>query len=78
MNNKFRLNLQTYSSEKIADMIISFRYLKSSFDIQILCMQELARRRTLGEEFNFEDYIDEKLSSLPKIQLNLPKTNFKI
>lgn len=65
-------NIQNYSSEKLCDMIVCERYLGFQKEIAIICMEELSRRRIYGDQFEFENYIDNSLNSLPKIEFNMP------
>jgi hypothetical protein len=64
-----RQNIAQYSSEKLADMIVVDRYLHCYREVAIICMQELACRRNNGEIFSFEEYIDQALQKLPKLNL---------
>lgn len=34
----------------------------------LICMSELHRRRSLGESYDFESFIDAEVSKLPKVQ----------
>lgn len=59
-------------SEKIADIVISFRYLGLYKNLSVTAMEELSRRRESGDEFQFEKYIENNLKSLPKLDFKLP------
>ena len=62
-----KANLSKYSSTKLAEMIITHRYFQASEEIAILAMEELARRRADGDSFAYENYIEENLATLPKL-----------
>lgn len=64
-----RTNVPTYSSEKLAEMIVCDRYFGCYREIAIICMQELAQRRANGDTFNFESYIDSSLKKLPELNV---------
>ncbi len=51
--DKVRENLPTFSNEKLCEMIVCDRYLGLGQKIDIMCMEELARRRIAGDTFNF-------------------------
>jgi hypothetical protein len=58
-------------------MIVCDRYFGCYKEIAILCMEELAKRRQGGDDFLFENYIDESLKKLPELNfkgLNLRDT----
>ena len=56
---------------KLADIVISFRYLGLYKDLSVLAMEELANRRLNGDTFQYEKYIEDNLKSLPKLNFNL-------
>lgn len=64
-------NIPTYSSEKLSEMIVCERYLGFHPDVSVMCMEELARRRMTGDCFAFEDYIENALKKLPKLDFNV-------
>lgn len=64
--------LPEYTSQKICSMIICDRYLGIDENLAIACMEELGKRRSLGDDFDFESYIDEKLNELPKLDFSMP------
>lgn len=72
MTNKIELNISTYSSEKLCEIIVCDRYFKSYKDLSIKCMKELAKRRDDGDEFDFECYIEKSLSEMPKFDFSTP------
>ena len=54
------------SSKILAGFVIAYRVLGSFKEKSILCMQELMDRRALGDSFNFEEYIENEINSMPK------------
>jgi len=69
-----RKMVPTYSSQKLCEMIVCDRYFGCYREIAVMCMEELAQRRTNGDTFPFEKTIDESYKSLPELNLN----NFNI
>lgn len=70
--NKIKLLIPKYSSHKLCEMIVCQRYFGFDQEMGVLCMQELAIRRANGDNFNFEEYIDSSLASLPALSFNIP------
>lgn len=70
------LDIENSTSEKLCDIIIANRYLKVFKDLVSPCMLELAKRRKAGSDFLFENYIDEKLSEMPKFSFKDMKKEF--
>ena len=64
-------SLEKYSSQKLSDMIISHRYFGFYPKIAEAAMSELSSRRINGDNFDYEEYIEENFNKLPKL-------NFKI
>lgn len=56
------------SSDVLASHIVLYKSIGLNKKIAIVCMLELARRRALGEEFDYESFIDIKLKNIPTIQ----------
>ena len=54
------------TSESLAAHVVVYRTLGLDKELAQVCMKELARRRTLGEEYNYETYIEEKIKEIPK------------
>lgn len=67
---KIKNKLCNYSSQKLSDIIVCDRYLGLNKDLAIFCMEELALRRSNGDNFDYESYIDEEFNKLPPIVLN--------
>lgn len=59
-------------SKVLAAQVVVYRTLGINKDLAKACMEELAARRKNGEEFNYEDYIDEKVAEIPQMK----NTNF--
>lgn len=64
-------NINIYGMEKLCDIIIAYRYLGMFKDLYKPCMEELSKRRDSGDQFNFEDYIENNIKELPKIEFNI-------
>jgi len=72
-NDSLKKLIPTFTSKKLCAIIVSSRYFKLlKNDMQILCMEELASRRDNGEDFKFEEYIDQQFKSLPVLDFSLP------
>jgi hypothetical protein len=69
---KIKLKLPSYTNEKLCEIIVCDRYFGCFKEMAVICMEELAVRRSNGNDFKFEDYIEKALSTLPKLNLNLP------
>lgn len=63
----------TISSESLCAQIVAYRTLGMGKEIAAKCMIELATRRTKGDDFNFEKFIDDEVAKIPKI----PAFDFK-
>lgn len=70
-------------SKGIAAFVVLYKVLGIQKEFAIFCMEELARRRSLGEDFDFETYIEEKVNLMPKQEIidiksitGLIKSNF--
>jgi hypothetical protein len=70
--DKVKSLIPSYTSEKLCEMIVVDRYLGISKEVAVACMEELSKRRTAGDPFPFEKFIDEKLKSLPPLNFNMP------
>lgn len=69
---KVKENIPTYSSEKLCEMIVCDRYLGFCPEIAVFCMEELSRRRSNGDQFDFETYIEQQFQTLPKLNFSMP------
>lgn len=70
---KFADNIFSMSNERLCEVIVAFRYLGTMKEEAVMSMEELARRRGLGDQFEYEKHIESVLSSLPKFDLDLQK-----
>lgn len=67
------IDLKPLSTTKICEIVISSRYLGLDEKLIVRSMQELSRRRMQdGDEFLFENYIEEKLQELPVLDFKVP------
>ena len=55
-------------SDALAAYVVLYRALGMGKEFALICMSELARRRVLGEDFSFEDYIDTETKKVPKLK----------
>lgn len=62
------LSIGKITSEVLAAHIVAYRAVGAEKIFATVAMLELARRRQLGEDFDFETFIDAKLAEMPKIQ----------
>jgi hypothetical protein len=53
-------------------MIICDRYFGFSQEMTVMCMQELAARRGKGDDFKFEQYIEDNFKTLPVLAFGVP------
>lgn len=68
--NLVKAKIPEHSSKKLCEMIVCDRYLGFNREIAILCMEELSNRRLAGDDFNFEDYIDQAMKELPPLDFS--------
>lgn len=69
----FKQNILSFSSEKLCQIIAASRYLNSMQEEAYLCMIELANRRSQGNDFKYEEFIDQTLKEFPKFNLDIGK-----
>lgn len=62
-------SIQQAPSESLCGIVVGARALGIMQDFAKVCMAELMRRRELGEDFAFEEYIEDKVKTIP-----LPKS----
>jgi hypothetical protein len=67
-----RSKVPSYTSEKLCEMIVCERYFGFHPDVAVMCMEELAKRRIGGDNFSFEDYIENAFNALPKLEFKMP------
>ena len=68
--------LNDQSSEYLCALIISNRYLNLYKEESVKAMEELSSRRQKGENFDYESYIEDKLNSLPDLNIKNENINF--
>lgn len=68
--NLIRFKVPAHPSKKLCEMIVCDRYLGFNEEISVICMEELAKRRENGDDFNFEEYIENSLKTLPILNFN--------
>ncbi len=62
-------------SPNLAAQIVAYKTIGYNKKIAMICMHELARRRDLGEEFNYEEYIDIEIKKIPVVSFNFNVSN---
>lgn len=67
-----REKIPSYTSQKLAEMIVCDRYFGCYREIAVMCMEELGRRRSTGDTFPFEIFIEKALAELPKLDFAVP------
>lgn len=67
------IECKQYSTVKLCQIIVTARYLGSMREEAVACMQELALRRQSGEEFLYENFIENELKKLPNFKEDLRK-----
>lgn len=72
---EFQNSLPEISSIKLCEIIISHRYLGLYQELSILCMEELIKRRSSGDNFDFESYIDDMSKDLPEVNISFSDFN---
>ena len=67
-------SVKTSPSKTLAAHVVAYRALKTNKDIALACMNELAKRKDDGDNFDYESYIEAELAKIPKPQgLNYAK-----
>lgn len=62
-------DLKSFSNEKLCSIIVCSRYLLNNSDLALKCINELGNRRSNGDSFNYEEYIELQLKKMPKINI---------
>lgn len=70
--------LPEFKSIKLADLVVAHRYLGFYKELYVPCMEELAKRRIAGDNWDFEQYIEDQINDMPKISFNLNDVNAAI
>lgn len=60
------LDILSSPSDSLAAMVVSYKTLGWDRNGALICMAELARRRGLEEEFDFETFIEAEIQKIPK------------
>ena len=63
-----RLNVSQMTSDVLAAYVVAYKTIGIDKEFAIICMAELSRRRTLGEDFDFENFIEVELAKMPKME----------
>jgi hypothetical protein len=71
MNEEFNNNINQFTNDRLCEIIVSYRYLGIMKEEALAAMGELARRRACGDEFLFEQKIEELMKDLPQINIDL-------
>lgn len=76
-NNSARFAALTSTDSKaLAAQVVAYRIFKLQKDFAIACMEELAKRRQLGDPFDYETFIEEEIKKIPEIpNLDLKSIN---
>lgn len=59
-----KISTMNAQSIDLAAYVVAYRVLGFDHEFASFCMMELMRRRHLGEDFNFEEYIESKTKEL--------------
>lgn len=69
--DQITVNLPQYPSKKLCEMIVCDRYFGFEHKLSKMCMEELAKRRVAGDNFNFEAHIAEISKEMPELDLSI-------
>ena len=69
---EIKTQMLSFPTTKLADIIIANRYLGLYKDLAVTAMEELSKRRMSGDNFQYEQYIEDELKKLPKLDFTLP------
>lgn len=58
--------VKTAPSEGLAAYVVAYRVLGIGKELAISCMEELSSRRSRGDHFDFESYIEKHIANIPK------------
>lgn len=74
-----RISIGFSTSKSLAAHVVVYKTLGMDKEIALLCMQELVYRRNLGDDFKYEEFIEEEIKKIPQMKgLNLPEMGKKI
>lgn len=63
------IQIGSSSNENLAAQVVCYRILGLNKDFALMCMAELARRRELGDNFDYESFIEEEVKKMPKEEM---------
>lgn len=69
------VKIPEFKSAKLADIIVAHRYLGFYKNLYVPCMEQLAKRRIAGDDWDFEQYIENQINDMPKLSFNLNDLN---
>lgn len=61
------LEIPQADSKLLAAHVVVYRTLGIEKEFALACMTELARRRDLGDDFDYESYIEAEIVKIPKL-----------
>lgn len=68
------IDVKKITSKVLAIRVVLYRVFGMDKELSLLCMKELAVRRENGDNFNYENFIDEEIKKFPKPNtINLSK-----
>ena len=67
-NKKLIQEVPDADSKVLAVHIIAYRVIGINKELSIACMEELAKRRSNGDSFNYEEYIESKIKDFPRFK----------
>ena len=74
-----RISIGFSTSKSLAAHVVIYKTLGMDEEIALLCMQELVKRRELGEDFEYETFIEEEIKKIPQMKgINLPEMGKRI
>lgn len=65
-NEEVKEQIKSAKSKILAGYVITYRLLGLYKELAEECMEELLLRRENGDNFNFEEYIEDELKNSPK------------
>ena len=71
-NEELKEDIKNFTSDKLCQIIVAYRYLNYNEELAICAMTELGQRRASGDNFDFESLIDSSLAELPPLNFKLP------
>ena len=71
-NEELKEDISNFTSDKLCQIVVAYRYLNYNEELAICAMTELGKRRSAGDNFDFESLIETSLAELPPLNFNLP------